>query len=100
MDVRIRLTPTRQAGEGESSAVPLKIRAIKKAASVSEGRLAFNFVSPHSALPPSPQSGEGFICPVSRAGSGATNIKEFTKYESRSNELLKAIRNAYRRQLS
>ena len=58
-------------GAGEPSAVPLKIRAIKKAASVSEGRLAFNFVSPHPALPPSPQSGEGFICPVSRAESAA-----------------------------
>jgi hypothetical protein len=44
-------------GEGESSAVPLKIRAIKKAASVSEGRLAF--------------AGIDFICPVSRAESAA-----------------------------
>jgi len=30
--------PTRRYGAGESSTVPLKIRAIKKAASVSEGR--------------------------------------------------------------
>src|SRR5664280_1100679 len=40
-------------GEGESSAVLLKIRAIKKAASVSKGRFAFARID--------------FICPVSRA---------------------------------
>lgn len=43
--------------EGESSAAPLKIRATKKAAFVSEGRFAF--------------AGIEFICPVSRAESAA-----------------------------
>jgi hypothetical protein len=63
------LAAAQRAGEiaiedSETAALAyLKNRPHKNLASFSK--------TPHPALPPSPQSGEGFICPVSRAGAVA-----------------------------